>query len=414
MAPAVTQLRSLEAYGTVLLLIAIVGAAPILMAGLQVVLMQRLALDSTGGAGYTDDGAIGGSMVLATLASFAFLALAICFGLFINWPVPAFQSSGLLTPAFVLALCAGAVGIILDQVAIGVLKGLGRFQLSTKLELLARVMQIGAAVAAAALVESDAGPAVAVGWASLVASLFRLTAALRGVAWRFPPQPVAVALNLLRTGWTMLFGTLGGYLYMSIDRIVIGSLLGPKALGIYGIGVQVAQFCHMLPAAYFQPVMPAASQCLASGDGKGLRHLMSKAGRRAVGSTSLLALIAAVLAPQFVWQGLGHELSIQEQYMLWLCLAAAAFMGIGAPYYHALLGVGRFATVALLSFSGGLLLVCLMVWASTVGGLVECALARMVAGGFTMLGFVWALRQVLRRELKPDSVALRLSTRERQ
>lgn len=404
-APVVTHVRNLEAYGTVLLLTAIIGASPVLMAGTQAVLTQRLGAQVDGTGALRDDGSVGAALVLAAAVAGLLCTITLAWLTLAASGSLAGLPAALRDPALVLACAAGAIGIALDQVSVGVLKGLSDFRRSAQLELFSRGLQISAAVAAAAWIDRDLAPAVAIGWATLAGSLVRGRVASKAIAWRFPPQPAARAVDLLRTGWWMLFGSLGAYLYMSLDRVIVGSLLGPRALAVYGIGVQIAQFCLMLPAAYFQPMMPAAARCQATGQAAVLGRLVRSANLKALAGVAVLAAGAAVVAPLFVSRGLSHTLSGDELQMLWLCLGAASLMGLSVPTYHALMGLGRFAVVSMVSLAAGLLMVGLLAWIGTTGTVVECAAARLAAGGFTLVTYVLALRHALRHELAPQAPA---------
>lgn len=397
-APAVAHFRNLEAYGTLLLLTAVIGAAPVLMAGTQAVLIQRLASRTDADASNVDDGSVGASLVLAGAATMLLGAIALAWLAWTGSRPSGRLPGGLHEPALVLAGVAGAVGIAIDQVSVGVLKGLGDFRRSAKLELLSRSLQIGSAVGAAAWIDRDIAPAVAVGWATLAGSLLRLRAASAQLPWHLPDRALVRAAGLLRTGWWMLFGSLGGYLYMSLDRVIVGSLLGPRALAVYGIGVQIAQFCLMLPAAYFQPMMPTAARCLAEGRTHAIGGLVRAASLKAFGGVAVLALGAALTAPLFVSRGLAHAPSTEELHMIWLCLAAASLMGLSVPAYHALMGLGRFAAVSMVSLAAGLMMVGLLAWIGPGGNVVDCAAARVAAGGFTLACYLLALRLALRRD----------------
>lgn len=398
LAPVVTHFRSLEAYGLVVLLTAIIGASPVLMAGTQAVLIQRLASHADNGRGWRDDGSIGAAMVLAAVVCGLVITLAGGWLAVTATGTPFELPAGLHDSALVAACAAGAIGVALDQISVGILKGLCQFRRSAQLELSSRGLQIAAAVAAAAWIERDAAPAMAVGWATLAGALLRAVIATRMLAWQVPPRALASAAALLRKGWWMVFGSLGGYLYMSLDRVIVGSLLGPRAVAVYGIGVQLAQFCLMLPAAYFQPLMPFAARCDATRDTDGLRRLVRLATLKALAGVAALAVGAALVAPWFVSQGLAHTLSTVERHMVWLCLGAASLMGLSVPAYHALMGLGRFIAVSLVTLAAGLIMVALLAWIGSDGNVMECAAARLAVGGFMLAAYAITLRHALKRD----------------
>lgn len=392
--PVITRVRNIEAYGSLLLMTAVVGAAPVLMAGAQSVLTQRLAARPD----RHDDEAVGSAIALMAGAA---LVLVVCGLAWLagsgHWAPAAAEDRR--QPLFVMACVVGAIGLAMDQVSLGVLKGTNQFRRSAQLELGSRGLQIVAAVGAAALVTHPLAPAIALGFATLAGSLLRFTMAIRSIAWSAPAHPVRGAASLLRSGWWMLFGTLGGYLYMSVDRIVVGSLLGARALAIYGLGIQIAQFTHMLPAAYFQPILPAAARLQAGGDRAALRRLALGASLKALAAVAVLAFGTWLVAPAFISHGLKHVISADDLHMLWLCMAAAALMGLGVPIYYVLMGLGRFAAASLIPLVAGVLLIALLGWIGSGGDLVQCAGARVVAAALMLVCFA----VVLHRELGAPS-----------
>lgn len=385
MAPAITHLRSLEAYGTVLLLTAVCGAAPLLMAGTQQVLIQRLG--GRGDSSLTDDTV--GSAVVLTAITLVLVAVIAAVWLVVGVvDISGAQAGTAHRTSFAFACAAGAAGAAIDQFSLGVLKGRSLFRRSALMELFSRSLQILGAVLTAAWVASDTAPAIAVGFAALVGGVTRFIAATREVQLTIPSRPLGSAFRVLRSGWWMLLGSLGGYFYMSLDRVIVGGLLGPRALAIYGVGVQLAQFSHMLPAAYFQPMAPHAARLHEQRNSAEIRRLTRASTLKGTMTVLLISVLTACGAPILIDLGLHQKFSVDGLVMLILCITASAVMGASAPVYYMLVGMGRFAAVSIAQLFAGMMMAVLLVSMGTGGSLAEAAAVRVLAAAL-MAGSFW-------------------------
>jgi O-antigen/teichoic acid export membrane protein len=112
-----------------------------------------------------------------------------------------------------------------------------------------------------ALILSGA-PLIAFGWA------FAAEAALGGIAvagayrrgggaitaWR-ATRPRARAL--LADSWPLIFSSLLVTLYLRIDQVMIGQMVGDAELGVYSVAVRIAEVFPMLPVAIITSAFPA-------------------------------------------------------------------------------------------------------------------------------------------------------------
>lgn len=105
-------------------------------------------------------------------------------------------------------------------------------------------------------------PLIAFAWAGLAEAVVGAGGLLivywqRGYfikAWRFS-WPLAV--SLLKDSWPLLFSTLLMVVYLRIDQIMLGNMVGNKELGIYSVAVQVAEAWFFIPIAICSSVYPA-------------------------------------------------------------------------------------------------------------------------------------------------------------
>jgi PST family polysaccharide transporter len=72
--------------------------------------------------------------------------------------------------------------------------------------------------------------------------------------WRFN---VAVAKELLKDSWPLLLAGLSIMIYMRIDQVMIGSMLGDKEVGIYSAAVKISEIWYFIPMAIVGSLFPA-------------------------------------------------------------------------------------------------------------------------------------------------------------
>jgi O-antigen/teichoic acid export membrane protein len=74
------------------------------------------------------------------------------------------------------------------------------------------------------------------------------------MAWRFS-RPMAK--SLLKDSWPLVFPTVLTIVYLRIDQVVLGSMLGSEVLGNYSVAVRVAEMWSFLPIVICSATFPA-------------------------------------------------------------------------------------------------------------------------------------------------------------
>lgn len=73
-------------------------------------------------------------------------------------------------------------------------------------------------------------------------------------AWRFDKEK---AVFLLKKSWPLMFSAVLVSMYMKIDQLMIGNMLGEKELGIYATVVRFSEVWYFIPMAIVTSVFPA-------------------------------------------------------------------------------------------------------------------------------------------------------------
>jgi O-antigen/teichoic acid export membrane protein len=105
-------------------------------------------------------------------------------------------------------------------------------------------------------------PLIAFAWAGLADTTLGsvgllLVYRLRGYsirAWRFSRT---MARSLLSDSWPLVFSALLTMVYLRIDQVMLGNMVGSGELGLYSVAVQVSEVWYFIPMAICSSVFPA-------------------------------------------------------------------------------------------------------------------------------------------------------------
>ena len=242
-----------------------------------------------------------------------------------------------------------------DTIYSGVLKGAGRFDLASRVDIAMRILTI-LCIAAALIFSAHL-------WAAILGSIFggfmraaskmflvRRAFGVRFVLPRFPSR--------LRGGGLASFGawvwlqSVGSALFSSVDRIVLGLWLGPESVAQYAVTVQLVQQVHAIPAAASAVVFPMVSAGTTSRVGvlrDALRH------------TAIVAVVACALAALAILYGryaielwLSSSHLVPDQRVIVVLAGSYVVLAMSAVPHYTLYGLGEPKTVAVANLAAGL------------------------------------------------------------
>lgn len=401
LAAAITRTHGVEAYGSILIFTATLGFVPLACLGVQTVLIQTLPTDTPGAnANERAHHLVWVSLWIVGLVTLGLMVLAgIAFAARTDHGLAMIDVGA--RPQFAFAVLVGIMAMGMDQVSIGVLKGRFMFRASALLEIATRTAQVVATAVATWWLIDAAWLAVVLALSTFAGSSLRLGIALLRLAPKRPERVRFVAMDILRPGRWVVVQSLGGYPYMGLDRLVVGTLMGAGALGLYGICVQLAQFAHMLPAAFFQPIMPAVSQMRSQGDLASERQLLRRAHVACFLGSTALGLTIALIAPVALQHWLGRPAGADEVHAMMAAAGASTLMGCMVTPYYAALGRGEFRAVSFLVLAAGLIFLVLLVVACTWHSVGGATLSRASVGILLALGFLLLARFATQLEGRP-------------
>jgi O-antigen/teichoic acid export membrane protein len=77
---------------------------------------------------------------------------------------------------------------------------------------------------------------------------------------------VRTAWVLLRDSWPLMLSGILGLVYLRIDQIMLGAIMGDKEVGIYSVAVRLSEVWFFLPTAILSSVLPAIVEARDMGD----------------------------------------------------------------------------------------------------------------------------------------------------
>ncbi|MDB6087303.1 MAG: polysaccharide biosynthesis family protein [Gammaproteobacteria bacterium] len=293
----------------------------------------------------------------------------------------------------VLAICIQQ----LDAIFAASLRGLEKFAYQAIAEVCARTLLTLAVVAVAFETRSVHAALVAYCCAYGVSAIARAivvrVASREERIFRWPDS--ADFTRLLSFGGWMWLNALATVAYGTLDRILIGRIVGASAAAHFSVYAQLAQLVHFVPTSLFAFSYPMFSR-LRSEQGlnsAAIRQLFRKSARACV------AIGAAILATVLVFRDAlldlmgGKTFQHSDTVLILLGLSYFVLTFNVVPYYF-LLGIGRSKSVSLLSSGSMVAAIVCMTFLIPAYGENGAALARF-AYAFGALALVYQSREAL-------------------
>ena len=248
----------------------------------------------------------------------------------------------LVTP-FRIALTLMAAQVIVDQVinvAEASLEGLQRVDLSRAADALRRLLVVAATSTAALVTHRLVDVAVAAFVATVVSSavaMAMLGLHLPGFLVRPSRQ---TAIELFRIGREIAVLRPLGVLQRTMDRALVGVVLGPGAVALVEVATQLQSAPEAVLSATSYSVVPASSWLGARSDRASLSELVRRGTKYSMLATVPVAIAVGTLARPFLtlWVGRRFDSAAELVAMGAACVISTAPLAVGSQL---LVGLGR-------------------------------------------------------------------------
>jgi O-antigen/teichoic acid export membrane protein len=137
-------------------------------------------------------------------------------------------------------------------------------------------------------------PLIAFAWAALAETVLAaiglvLVYRRRGYsirAWRFSKT---MTQSLLHDSWPLIFSTLLTLIYLRVDQVMIGNMIGSEELGNYSVAVRISEVWNFIPMVICSSIFPAVVRAEAVSEDLYYAHL-----QRLYGLMAFLAYVVAL------------------------------------------------------------------------------------------------------------------------
>lgn len=289
---------------------------------------------------------------VAGTALVAFAALGLFWGALVGLLGPRvlptlFRVPAGLSAEFEQAVYWFALQTIADfaiQGVLAVLEGAQEIDRSRSLEMLRRTLVTGGSAVAAVAGLGLAGVSM-VGFVGTTVALVGSLHVLHRRSRLTVARPQLEALRLLvRHGSSVALLRPLGVLHRTMDRVVVGVVLGPSAVALVEIATQLQNGASAVLGASSYAVTPSAAWLDGRGDGHRLRELVEKGTRYTLLVTFPVVVLTAVLAGPAValWVGPDYAAAVPLVVLAVGYVAAVAPIQVGS---NLLVGIGRARSV---------------------------------------------------------------------
>jgi O-antigen/teichoic acid export membrane protein len=152
----------------------------------------------------------------------------------------------------------------------------------------------------------------------------------------------------------------GALLFSSVDRVVVGAVVGLRAVAYYAVAIGVANKILFVADVACRPLLPAASTHV----GQGRSDLVLAQLRRATVLTTLAVLVLGttlfVAAEPLLRWWLGQRFAEHAVAPFRILVVIYVLIAVTAPAYHVINGIGLAWVAAAATISGGALTIALI------------------------------------------------------
>lgn len=290
-----------------------------------------------------------------------------------------------------------------DAVMSGVLRGLDKYRELALVEVSGKVI---ACVAIWVISLNNFGIEIglaAFGLVCILNAMGKLVVAnfnCRTECWREQPLDYSQLKSLFNEAkWFWLQG-ISSVVFSSVDRLIIGSFLGPKLLGTYAIATQIGSVALLFFSGVFQRLVTAAKRVHTKGDGVAARLFFRKVLTINV-IMSIFTTAIVLMSVDFaiaLWLG-NKSIELPFVNIRYLLLPFLLLTGTVAAHYS-LTGFGIFKPVGFLNIVSGSVMLLALVPLVSYFGLRGAAVAR---GLYAVLFYYeWVLFYLaVKKDLQP-------------
>lgn len=296
----------------------------------------------------------------------------------------------------VLTICIQQV----DGVFSAALKGLERFKEQAIFELISRVAVAGSMIVSAYTTRDIDSVLTTNCIALTISTIFRgafVKTVVPGKILFRKPAPSDFRKLLTFGSWMWLSATATAA-FGTVDRLVVGRVLGPPAVAQFQIYIQVSQLVHYIPSSIFAFSFPAFSRLRAtkSAGSETLRAMYRRTFAAVCLMALSIALVVGVFGQPLIALISGGRLLTANAGPYYCLIVGFTLLAMNVAPYYLLLGMGMSRTVSTITSLSVMASILGAVVLIPIAGLWGAALARLVYVAGTLI-LIFSARTALRQ-----------------
>jgi O-antigen/teichoic acid export membrane protein len=179
-----------------------------------------------------------------------------------------------------------------------------------------------------------------------------------GFHFAFSASVVREVLSYTLLAW---FGSLGLLIFNSLDRIIIGIVLGPSIAGVYGIAASLSLRLSILADQFTQVLVPFASNRISLGKFAEVRIIFGEITRLTSSTISILTILLVLWMDMILSIWISPQFSRIHTQFFSILVVAYTLATTFRPAHQLLLGIGWLKFPSTIIFSSAITMVS-VVW----------------------------------------------------
>jgi PST family polysaccharide transporter len=182
-------------------------------------------------------------------------------------------------------------------------------------------------------------PLIAFAWAalgevSLGAIGLIISYRVRGYSPWLWPWSLPLAKTLLKESWPLIIAGMSVMIYMKVDQIMLGEMVGTKAVGVYSAAARISEIWYIIPPTIVSSLAPSIYEAKEISEGLYYRRIEQLARILALVSV-FIAIPMSLLSKIIITTLFGNEYAAASPILaihIWACLFT--FLGASASSWY--------------------------------------------------------------------------------
>ncbi len=192
------------------------------------------------------------------------------------------------------------------------------------------------------------------------------------------------SLSMLKESWPLIISSASVMLYMKLDQLMLGSMIGDREVGVYSVAVRISEVWFIVPTIIASTIFPQIVKSIENKIADDYNHLMMKYFILNVAIAYAVSIFFSLFSGKIIQILFGYDY-VASGPILRVHIWSSVFVFLGVARGQYLVGHGFFKSSMISTIAGALLnMVLNLYWIPKMGG-VGAAYASLIsyaASGF--------------------------------